>query len=892
MKRISTETSAGSARLAEVEQLYRAGQAKDLLQVSANPEHRAIEGIEGTRLAIVRAMAQFDVGDVTASLESLGNLALDESNPNATRFEACFALFLRTSDFATPDELLPPLTTLRQLAAQSGQARSLASLHLAVARLEGLRGLFTDAFRHLQLSRRLASFETDDAFQCTLDLVEGSLECMGGNLERSKLLSHRCLTRANQSDFAKYRLASTTNLSVIALHQGKSDQCRKGLDQVIPAASELTYVKFGALDTLAQAELHDGKLIECSIVFERCAEVLAADRLPARSWYDLAHQLTRCSYFERLRDWRKILDIAEDTDSELARRQYRAVRTSMLCAKARAMAHLGLHTEAQDVLATAIRTCPRSAVDPLIVLEGSKALCASLAGDGRAGAIHFDRALAGCRAVGHRFHERWISSLREEVGRTHQVALSSQRNLDTTEAALFLTDVATVIGAGHSIDLMAHRAALLLQNTSLRSRVDVHSEGNCEYQADPTATWESTPDGASCIALRGSDRRIDIRIGRVESLEEMSLIKSLADVVQAGVYRAADTEHEGDDQNLWPRAVVSSDEDAVFRSPRMIELIKIATRLASTDLPVLISGETGTGKEIFARLIHDNSKHRKGPFVPFNCATVPRDLVESQLFGHRRGAFTGALDSFPGLIRSAERGTLFLDEMGDLEVSVQPKLLRFLETGEIQPLGELRPHRIGVRLVAATNANIQGLIRDGKFRADLFYRIGGSVLSLPALRERKDEIPALAAFFLARWSKECGRTRIRLADDFVAALLLYDWPGNIRELSNEIRRAVALANDGDVLGARHLAPAIAQLWQARPNGPEAEPAVAGVHVPLDQTLAQAVIQLEEQFIDHALKVTGGRVAEAARLLGLSRKGLFLKRRRRGLAAEDIDAAEG
>ena len=900
MSRTSTKDSAESAyasgsRLSEAERLYRTGQARDLLDVSASAEHHNIKGIEGTRLAIVRAMAQFDVGDVTTSLQSLGALTLDESNEDAARFEACFALFLRTSDFATPDDLLPDLTTLRQLAAKRGQARSLASLHLAVARLEGLRGLFTDAFRHLQLSRRLATFENDDSFQCTLDLVEGSLECIGGNFQRSKLLGQRCQTRAKGSDFVKYLLASSTNLSVIALFQGKSDRCRKGLNEVIPAASELTYVKFGALDTLAQVELYDGNLDECQAVIKRCAEVLGADRVPARSWYDLAHQLTRCSYFEQLRDWQKILDIAEDTDPELARRQYRAVRTSMLCAKARALAQLGLHSQSQAVLATAIRTCPRSAVDPLIVLEGSKALCASLRGDGRTGTIHFDRALAGCRAVGHRYHERWVSALREEVGRTHQVALSVHRDLDTTDAALLLTDVATVIGAGHSIDLMAHRAALLLQNTSMRPRVEVHSEGNCEYQADPTATWETTQDGASCISLRGSDRRIDIRIARVESLEEMSLIKSLADVVQAGVHRAADTEHEGDDQNLWPSAVVSNDEDAVFRSPRMIELIKIATRLANTDLPVLINGETGTGKEIFARLIHDNSRHRKGPFVPFNCATVPRDLVESQLFGHRRGAFTGAHDSFPGLIRSAERGTLFLDEMGDLEVSVQPKLLRFLETGEIQPLGEVRPQRIGVRLVAATNANIQGLVREGKFRADLFYRIGGSILSLPPLRERKDEIPALASFFLARSSKECGRTRIRLADDFVAALLLYDWPGNIRELANEVRRAVALADDGDVLGARHLAPAIAQLWQARPDGPDSEPAIASVRVGLDQTLAQAVSQLEEQFIDHALRVTGGRVTEAAQLLGLSRKGLFLKRRRMGLVSEspeDTGAVEG
>jgi DNA-binding NtrC family response regulator len=318
-------------------------------------------------------------------------------------------------------------------------------------------------------------------------------------------------------------------------------------------------------------------------------------------------------------------------------------------------------------------------------------------------------------------------------------------------------------------------------------------------------------------------------------------------------------------------------------------------RLASTDLPVLITGETGTGKEIFARLIHQNSRVKRGPFVPFNCSTVPRDLVESQLFGHRRGAFTGASESFSGLIRSAEKGTLFLDEVGDLDLSAQPKLLRFLENSEIQPLGELRPQRVGVRLVAATNANLEVLAREGRFRQDLLYRLGVAVLVLPPLRERKDEIPALASFFLARSAAECGRAGVRLADDFVAALLLYDWPGNIRELSNEIRRVVALADDGEMLGARHLAPAIARLWQGRTEGATTNSVDApGVHVRLDQTLAQAVSELEERFIAHALETTGGRIAEAAQLLGLSRKGLFLKRRRRGLVPshEQTDAAEG
>jgi hydrogenase-4 transcriptional activator len=358
-------------------------------------------------------------------------------------------------------------------------------------------------------------------------------------------------------------------------------------------------------------------------------------------------------------------------------------------------------------------------------------------------------------------------------------------------------------------------------------------------------------------------------------------MKGLADLVQAAVSRTAESEEEDDDQNLWPRGAVQDTDDTIFRSPRMVELVRIAVRLASTELPVLICGETGTGKEIVARIIHEHSKVSRGPFVAFNCTAVPRELVESQLFGHRRGSFTGATDSFQGVVRSAERGTLFLDEVGDLDPAIQPKLLRFLERAEIQPVGEVRTHQVSVRIVAATNADVDDLVDQGRFRRDLFYRLGVARIDLPPLRERKDEIPALAALFTTRYARECHRTGVHLGDDCIAALLLYDWPGNIRQLANEIRRIVALAHDGDTLTSADLSPDIRKRWNERPRlaGPGSEPSV---NIRLDQTLSRAVDDLERAFIERALEATGGHVAQAAEMLGLSRKGLFLKGRRQGM----------
>ena len=372
-----------------------------------------------------------------------------------------------------------------------------------------------------------------------------------------------------------------------------------------------------------------------------------------------------------------------------------------------------------------------------------------------------------------------------------------------------------------------------------------------------------------------------ISVRGVHAIDEIALMKSVADVVQAAVNRTADTQTEDEDQNLWPRAVAAPGDEPLFQSPRMIELLKVATRLAAAPLPILITGETGTGKEILAGLIHEQSLVRRGPFVPFNCSAIPRELVESQLFGHRRGAFTGALDASPGVIRAADRGTLFLDEIGDLDLAIQPKLLRFLESGEVQPVGDVKSTTVSVRIIAATNANVDDMVEQGRFRRDLFYRVGAARIALPPLRERKDEIPAFANLFLRRYSRECGRTGVRLGDDFIAALLLFHWPGNIRQLANEIRRVVAMAADGEVIGSGALSPEIARSWNARPTTAPAT-ASASVSVRLDQPLAAAIQDLEQHFIARALETSGGRVAEAAQLLGLSRKGLFLKRRRRGL----------
>jgi hydrogenase-4 transcriptional activator len=279
--------------------------------------------------------------------------------------------------------------------------------------------------------------------------------------------------------------------------------------------------------------------------------------------------------------------------------------------------------------------------------------------------------------------------------------------------------------------------------------------------------------------------------------------------------------------------------------------------------------------------LHQASPRSECVFLPFNCATVPRDMFDSQLFGHKRGSFTGAHEDSPGVIRSAAGGTLFLDEIGEMTLDTQPKLLRFLESGDIQPLGDPRPQHVDVRVVAATNANLDQLVAEGRFREDLYYRLNVIRINIPPLRERREEIPALVEHFLERFVHELQKTPLRVADETLEYLVLYRWPGNIRQLVNEIHRMVAMAEPGAVLMPAHLSEEIVSSRRTIPADVQPRQSIEVV-TRIDQPLAAAVEHIERAAIQRAVAASDGRLDEAARMLGLSRKGLYLKRQRLGL----------
>ena len=310
----------------------------------------------------------------------------------------------------------------------------------------------------------------------------------------------------------------------------------------------------------------------------------------------------------------------------------------------------------------------------------------------------------------------------------------------------------------------------------------------------------------------------------------------------------------------------------VCASPAMHRVADQIQRLQGNDLTVLITGESGTGKDLVARAIHAGSLRRSAMFLPYNCTSATRELADSQLFGHRRGSFTGALSDQPGVLRTAVGGTLFLDEVGDLPLDVQPKLLRFLEQGEVLPVGETRPLKVDVRVVAATNADLEQRVAEGKFREDLFYRLSVIRIHVPPLRERREEIPHLATFFLREASDRLGKPGVRLSAEALDLFDTFGWPGNVRQLRNEVQRAVALTSAGGVISPDMLSPVFGS-----PAALDTSVTVRGRARRV--TLAVAVEKLEREMIDGALQRCGGNISATARALGLTRRGLYLKMQR-------------
>jgi len=407
------------------------------------------------------------------------------------------------------------------------------------------------------------------------------------------------------------------------------------------------------------------------------------------------------------------------------------------------------------------------------------------------------------------------------------------------------------------------------------------------------ARWYRSVDGQTgmttrsllCAPLRTRDGTIGVialrnKLRGAFDDEDRELIGTLAETIAVAIdnarrfgdaQRSAERLRDTVDALQQQVARDSRFADIVGHSPAMQAVFRLLASAAASPVTVLISGETGTGKELIARAIHYNSARRAAPFVAVNCGALSETLLQSELFGHRKGAFTGALTDKKGLFEVADGGTMFLDEIGDMPLPMQVKLLRVLQEGEFLPVGETVPRRVDVRVISATHHDLAQDTAAGTFRADLYYRLSAFPIVVPPLRERRDDIPLLIAQLLERTSAKFGRPVHGCSVRTLELLTAYAWPGNVRELQNEIERAVALAPVGNPIEPVDLSERIARASAPRVALPSS-----------DLSLRRARELFEREYVAHVLAQHGGNASRAAKVLGISRVMLQRKIRLYGL----------
>jgi DNA-binding NtrC family response regulator/tetratricopeptide (TPR) repeat protein len=885
-----TQGLARPAEVLRIELLEAIGQHRDATALAGSLLRvRQLQPTERSACEYILGKILVDEGNAVTGMDHLQRSAsyAREAGAFDRLFSAQLKLLAVVSERSGPGAAAALLADVRQLATKLGDPHVTARLHLYIAETEAKRGLLDNARRHSAIARRILSGCPNsflEAFCSNLDLAISVLLCQ---FESAKVFGGEATGSAQRSGAAKIMRAVLNNLASLYCEIGQFDLANRCFQDAL-AVSEINGTHSSAIfDGMARIRLLEGRLDECAELLDRVECSIQSE--DDRTLYGYRYAaLTRAQLLasqgrndEALAKITSVSTLATQTGDALLLSKAELTRAALLLRVGRISESLGaLEAVGPELVGES----------PEIYAHTEQVLACALVMERRAvrGQVHHDRALRIYRSISNvtgelELQRSWAESIaavdRQSVGVHRTEIAPSDEN-----GSQVLHGIATAVAHGRHPDLIARELVDILSITGCVQSVRAVSRTSAEIEK----TLSSAVDGIGQSA-HGPEQRLAVGFENgqtidlvfepktdTESVASLKAVRILLSCIQELKRARVEREQEA---TLWPLEDLHGERDRAVITGRMGELINYARRIARTKVNVLITGESGTGKEILARAIHDFSDRATKAFVPFNCTAIPRDLLESQLFGHRRGAFTGADRDQLGLIRAAREGTLFLDEVGELGLDLQPKLLRFLESGEISPLGEPGSLTIDVRIVAATNANLEDAVRAGRFREDLFYRLNVVRLSIPPLRERRDEIPGFVNHFVTRAAEEFKKGQLRVAEETMERLLLYRWPGNVRQLQNEMRRMVALAEpdstllphaiSDDILGAlpifRHPAAGDAELT-----------------VDLHDKLMPTIARIEAEMIKAALKKHGGKVEDAATALGISRKGLYLKRQRLGL----------
>jgi DNA-binding NtrC family response regulator/tetratricopeptide (TPR) repeat protein len=769
---------------------------------------------------------------------------------------------------------------IRENVVRCGDHQVSTYFNVTQSRIQAKAGGIDEAWHHLDLAAATLQVEPShvlDALHAFTATLLCSLACRYTDAVHK---GRRALHEARVAGYGRLVPRIHANLALALVHLGHVDEAETLLDEALESPSISAEARIAMLDSKAQICLlrHD---------VDGCRALLAVIDEASRSkangwtWVELARQETRTRMLMLWQDFDAAAATASDARVVAQARGDRLYTSLFGALEADARIHLGDLDAARDLIDASTTYDPSLPLAIVVERERVRANLARAGGDTVARSVHEDRARRLVLAAGTAqqrdtlLQDRW--NLDAPGAGASRGALPQE-----TQRAI---DVAALDTVGHLLACAGHPTLLAAELAAVITRtVEVGAIRLVTYDEDDRVVATLMLHGTKPAAERpthawpvGVDRagRHELQVWPGGGTSRAAL-SALAPIAEAAVALVTDRRRGSAASRAWSEPATSEALSGVFGSAMRTQ-VQDVIRAAGTDLPVLLTGETGTGKELVARELHRLSRAATGPFLPFNCAAVPREMLESQLFGHRRGAFTGANADFKGVVSEAAGGSLFLDEIGELDVTLQPKLLRFLETGELQRLGEARPVPVNVRTLAATNANVEEMLRTGRFREDLFYRLNVIHLHLPPLRDRREDVPALARHFLDRLGRETGKLPLRLASSAMELLVLYDWPGNVRELLNEMRRLTAYGEPDELITPERLSRGIrTRAIEAARRQDEV------ITVQADLPLDAALSAVERAFIARAFKVAGGRVTDAAGLLGLSRKGLFLKRRRLGL----------
>jgi DNA-binding NtrC family response regulator/tetratricopeptide (TPR) repeat protein len=759
---------------------------------------------------------------------------------------------------------------VRRNVIRSGEPVLFAWLHRQFAEFEARAGNSSRAFRHLEAGFKSVALSPNPWLLGSLWIVQSSVEGLNGAVSAALRSARKARDFAKISGHERSKWSALSNIGYLSIWAGDFPQASAAFDELAGGPPKGGQMWLSVLDSRAQLELARGDLATCEHLLVAGETELRLRDHALTAWPHVEFRLARVRREAAAGRYDAAIAIVHETQPIVDKRGDSHLRAEWALERSVLSIRLG------DLFGA------RQALDDFIGLTAATDV-------GRRGDVHWLRGeLARASGDLARADMEFARASRiwEDLG-GHSPHRSIPSDLSLTSdlvADCDPTNVATLLALGGHPRLLGREAAetIGIGSNALRLRVVAGPPGGRRTIFDwqrPGAEVPKVP--LTTVSLGAQDENAyNLQVYTANDPGARAAVSAVVSIVEAAVGLARLRRDERYRTSLWPVEEGLMLEGNVFVAPRMREIHSMARRVAPSDLPVLITGETGSGKEIIAREVHDSSSRAAKSFGVLVCSAVPREMLDSHLFGHRKGAFTGAIDSFPGVIRANEGGTLFLDEIGEVSLDLQVKLLRFLETGEVHPLGETKPVKVNVRVIAATNQPLETLIKEGRFREDLFYRLNVVRITIPPLRERREEILPFFERFLMRECARIGRPVPNLSDETVEHLLLYTWPGNVRQLLNEVKRVLATLPPSVEITPAALSSGITEERQAAiAKAVAASPNQMLVRT--DQPLAAAIEEVERAMLKGAL-ASSPDLEAAAEKLDITRKGLFLKRQRLGL----------